>query len=327
MRIAVVGAGAIGGAIAHVLALSGADPVLVARGATAAAIARDGLRVTRFGTPEVSRPRVMESTSGAGTFDAVIGTLKAQDWVAAIPMIAPLIGPTTCLVPAINGIPWWYFQRQGGQHDGLRLSSLDPDGLLAAKIPTSCLIGGVVYMAATRPAPGFVDWPTGKRLVLGGISDGADGRVPALAATLRAAGLEIEESADIRREVWAKLLGNAGFNSLSAIAGVTVVDILDDPDLRAICAETMRELVAIAAAVGIDIGIPIEKRLEAARRLGAFRTSTLQDFEAGRPLETAALVDAPCEIGRLHSVPAPVLETLGRLLRNAVARRDRAKRA
>jgi 2-dehydropantoate 2-reductase len=124
-----------------------------------------------------------------------------------------------------------------------------------------------------------------------------------------------------------KLLGNAGFNSVSALAGATIEEILDDPDLRAVCAETMKELIAVAAAVGVDIDIPIEKRLEAARRLGSFRTSTLQDFDAGRPLETAALLDAPCEIGRIGNVHTPVLATLSRLLRNAVARRDRANSA
>lgn len=324
MRIAVVGAGAIGSSIAHALASAGADPVLVARGAAAAAITRDGLHVVRSGRHEVSRPRVAEDTRGLGPFDAVIGTLKAQDWPAAIPLIAPLVGPRTALVPAINGVPWWYFQLAGGAFDGRHLDCLDPGGTLAASFRPSSIVGGVVYMAATRTAPGRIDWPTGKRLVLGGIGRDPDDRVPALAAILRDASMDIDESADIRHDMWVKLLGNAGFNSISALARATIVDILDDPDLRAVCADTMAELIAVADAVGIRLDIAIEARLEAARRLGTFRTSTLQDFEAGRPLETAALVDAPCEIGRLAGVPTPVLGTLGRLLRNAVARRDRA---
>lgn len=323
MRIAVVGAGAIGSSIAHALAHAGCDPVLVARGAAAAAVARDGLRVERFGESQTSRPRVVEDTQGIEPFDAVIGTLKAQDWAAAVPLIGPLLGPKTCLVPAINGIPWWYFRHSGGPKEGTRLSCLDPHGTLDAGYPASCLVGGVVYMAATRLAPGRIDWPTGKRLVLGEISRESGTRVPALAALLRSAGMEVDESADIRHALWMKLLGNAGFNTLSALAGATITDILDDPGLRAVCAETMKELIAVAAAIDVDIDISIDVRLEAARRLGDFRTSTLQDFEAGRQLETAALVDAPCEIGRLAGVPTPVLATLGRLLRNAVARRDR----
>jgi 2-dehydropantoate 2-reductase len=324
VRIAVVGAGAIGSSIAHALAHAGCDPVLVARGAAAAAIARDGLLVERFGESQVSRPRVVEDTRDIEPFDAVIGTLKAQDWAAAVPLIGPLVGPKTCLVPAINGIPWWYFHHSGGALEGTRLSCLDPDGTLDAGYPTSSLVGGVVYMAATRLAPGRISWPTGKRLVLGEVGPVAGARLPALATVLRAAGMEIDESSDIRHAIWMKLLGNAGFNTISALAGATIVEILDDPDLRAVCAETMNELIAVAAAIGIDIDMSVDARLEAARRLGDFRTSTLQDFDAGRPLETAALVEAPCEIGRLAGVPTPVLVTLGRLLHNAVARRDRA---
>lgn len=324
MRIAVVGAGAIGCSITHALAHAGFDPVLVARGAAAAAIARDGLLVERFGESQTSRPRIVEDTRDVGPFDAVIGTLKAQDWAAAVPLIGPLLGPSTCLVPAINGIPWWYFRHSGGALEGTRLGCLDPDGVLDAGYPTSALVGGVVYMAATRLAPGRIDWPTGKRLVLGEIGPDACTLLPALANVLRSAGMEIEESMNIRHAIWTKLLGNAGFNTISALAGATIVDILEDPDLRAVCAETMNELIAVAAAIGIDVDMSVDARLEAARRLGDFRTSTLQDFDAGRPLETAALVDAPCEIGRLAGVPTPVLVTLGRLLRNAVARRDRA---
>ena len=327
MRIAVVGAGAIGGSIAHALAHAGCDPVLVARGASAAAIARDGLTVERFGSSQTSRPRVVEDTRGIEPFDAVIGTLKAQDWAAAVPLIEPLVGPETCLVPAINGIPWWYFQHSGGALEGTRLGCLDPDGTLGSAFPTSRIVGGVVYMAATRVVPGRIDWPTGARLVLGEVGPVAGARVPALAAVLRSAGMEVDESPDIRHAIWMKLLGNAGFNSISALADATVVEILDDPDLRAVCAGTMKELVEVAAAIGVDIDVSVDTRLETARRLGEFRTSTLQDFDAGRPLETAALVEAPCEIGRLAGVPTPVLATLGRLLRRAVARRDRMKGA
>ena len=327
MRIAVVGAGAIGGCIVHVLAQAGFDPVLVARGASARAVARDGLRVRRAGVDEISRPRVVSDAQGLGPFDAVIGTLKAQDWAAAASLIAPLVGPSTCLVPAINGIPWWYFQRAGGARDGTRLEALDPDGVLAASFAPERIVGGVVYMAATRLAPGVIDWPTGKRLVLGEIGPGGGTRVVDLAAALRAAGMDIDESADIRRDVWMKLLGNAGFNSISALTLTSVVEILDDPDLRAVCGDTIHELKTVAASVGIVLDVPVEARLDMGRRLGAFRTSTLQDFEAGRPLETAALLDAPCEMGRLTGVATPVLATLGRLLRAAVARRDHAASA
>ncbi|MBI1245496.1 MAG: 2-dehydropantoate 2-reductase [Alphaproteobacteria bacterium] len=324
MRIAVVGAGAIGGAIAHALAVAGMNPLLVARGDTAKAVARDGLRVVRDGKTELSRPAVLETTQGAAPCDVVIGTAKAHDWAAMAGAIRPLVGPRTAVLPAINGIPWWFFRGMGGAHRDTRLGSLDPSGELTATFAPENIVGCVVYMAASRPAPGVVEWPTGRRLVIGGISPDCVGDIAAIARLLRSAGLEIDEATDIRREVWMKLLGNAGFNSVSALTRATVVEILDDPDLRAICADTIRELKAVASASGTDLDINVEARLEAARRLGHFKTSTLQDFEAGRPLEIAALLDAPAEIGAMTGVSTPVLATLARLLRRAAASRKGA---
>ncbi len=321
MRIAVVGAGAIGGAIAHALAFAGLKPILVARGETAKAIARDGLHVSRDGRLERSRPEVVEATEGCGPCDVIIGTAKAHDWAGLAGVIQPLVGPRTSVLPAINGIPWWYFFGRSGPHRDARLATLDPSGTLTSAFAPANLVGCVVYMAASRPAPGRIDWPTGRRLILGPVSGDCVADVPAIAATLRIAGLEIEESIDIRRDVWMKLLGNAGFNSVSALTRTTVVEILDDPALRAICADTVRELKAVAAAAGTPVEVDVEERLEAARRLGHFRTSTLQDIEAGRPLETAALLDAPAEIGAMSGVVTPVLDTLARLLHRASARR------
>lgn len=320
MRVAVVGAGAIGGALAHALAASGADPILVARGAAAAAIAREGLRVERMGKAETSRPRVVVDTRAAGIQDVVIGTPKAQDWPGAADLFRPLIGPDTVVLPAINGVPWWYFHGEGGRHDGTNLASLDPGRVLADLFPAHRLVGTVVYMAVSRAAPGVLAWPTGDRLVLGRVAkDGAD---PApVARLLRAAGMAIDESDDIRQAVWSKLLGNASLNPVSVLALQTVEEILDDPDLRAVCADAVRETMALAASVGRPVDTDIDKRLDLARRLGAFRTSMLQDFEAGRALEIAALLDAPVEIGRLVGMSAPVLESLARLVRAAARRR------
>ena len=324
MRIAVVGAGAIGGAVAHALAFAGLEPILLARGETARAIARDGLRVARQGREETSRPHIAESTTGIGPCDVVIGTAKAHDWPAMVGVLRPLIGPRTALLPAINGIPWWYFLGTQDAPGNARLQSLDPDGDLTAAFAPENIVGCVVYMAAARPRPGVVEWPTGKRLVLGRARADAGPDVAAIARILRTAGMDIDESDDIRRDVWMKLLGNAGFNSVSALTGATVVGILDDPALRAICADTIRELTSVAGAAGSPLDVDVEARLEAARRLGPFKTSTLQDFEAGRPLEIAALLDAPAEIGGRSGIATPVLVTLARLLRAAVARRDRA---
>jgi len=324
MRIAIVGAGAIGGVIAHSLARAGADPVLVARGRTAEAIAARGLVIMRGGEVETSRPRVVSDAGTPGPQDVVIGALKQQDWRAALPLFVPLLGRDTVVVPAINGVPWWYFQGLDGPLARTRLDSLDPDGALAATLPTHHLIGASVYFAASRRAPGELTWQSGRRLVLGPIA-GPDPRIAPLAAMLRGGGLEVIESADIRRDIWMKLLGNAAFNPISVLTRGTMGEIRDDPDLRALCGDVMREIMAIATALGSALDISVDARIEMTRGMTDFRTSTLQDFEAGNPLELAALVDAACEIGRLIGVPTPVLSTLGRLARNAVARRNAAR--
>lgn len=324
MRIAVIGAGAIGGVITHALARAGVDPVLVARDPTAEAIAARGLVVTRPDGVETSRPRVATDPTALGPQDVVIGALKQQDWRAALPLFAPLLGPETAVVPAINGVPWWYFQDLAGPLAGTRLDSLDPDGALTATLPTRCLIGASVYLAASRRAPAELAWQSGRRLVLGPVA-GPDPRIATLATILRHGGLEVVESADIRRDIWMKLLGNAAFNPISVLTRGTMGEIRDDADLRALCGDVMREIMAVAAALGSALDISVDARIEMTRGMTDFRTSTLQDFEAGNPLELAALVDAPCEIGHRVGVPTPVLATLGRLARNAVARRDAAR--
>lgn len=323
MRIAVVGAGAIGGALAHALARSGKDVTLVARGASAAAIARDGLRVERGGVETVSRPRVVTDPEDLSPHDVVIGALKAQDWAGAAAVFRPLIGPETSVVPAINGVPWWYFQGLPGPYAGAGLRSLDPDGTLEALFPAANVIGCVVYMAASRSAPGVLSWPTGDKLVLGEIASKPSPRLTALAEVLRGCGMVIEESADIRGAMWMKLLSNATFNPISVLAEATMGEILDDPDLSGLCAAAIRETKNLAAAVGSPMAITVEERMNMTRHLTTFRTSTLQDFEAGNPLELAALIDAPCEIGTMTGIPTPVLETIGRIVRHKVTVRNR----
>lgn len=314
MKIAVVGAGAIGGALAHALWRAGADPLVVARRATAEAIAAEGLRVRRQGAMESSRPRATAEATTAGVQDVVIGAIKAQDWPSALPLFQPLIGPKTVVLPAINGVPWWYFQCEERRHPGRRLASLDPDGTLEAAFAPERTIGTVVYMAVSRAAPAILDWPTGKRLVLGGIA-GAD---PGPAATLlRSVGIEIDIAPDIRRAMWAKLLGNVGFNPVSALARATVTEIFATPALLDRTRDAMVETLAIARAVGRAPDIDLQARLEQARALGDFKTSMLQDREAGRAMEIGALLDAPREIAALAGVATPTLDALARDLRSA----------
>ncbi len=314
MRIAIVGAGSIGGAIAHALALTGHDPVIVARGATKAALERDGFTVTRAGRVEKSAPRVVADPADAGIQDLVIGALKAHDWPGAVDLFAPLMGPDTLLLPAINGLPWWYFQRLGGKLCGTRLATVDPSGLLSRQFDPARIVGTVVYMAVSRPAPGHLVWPTGEKLVIGNVDPAMDNAVR-VAIPLRMSGLNVEIATDIRHAMWMKLLGNASFNPISVLARAGVVAILDDPGLRKLSGDVMREIAALAGAAGCVVEIDIEARLEAARRLGDFKSSMLQDFEAGRTMEIGPLVDAPRELGRLMGLATPVLDELSARLR------------
>lgn len=310
-RIAVVGAGAIGGVLAWSLAKAGLSPLLVARGSSASVIARDGLTVDRNGVRETVDIRVVGSGAEAGPQDVVIGTMKAQDWPGAVTMLQAMIGRDTALIPAINGIPWWYFA--GSDVAGTTLACLDPANVLGAHIPHEALIGCVVYMGATRTSPGKIDWASGRRLVLGNAVARSDGRLAEVAAVLRRADLDIAETDNVRREVWTKLLGNAVFNPLSVIATATMDEMIDDPRLRQICVSAMEELIAVARSVGVTLPVNPEQRLAMNNHMRGFRTSTLQDFEAGRPLEIAALVDAPCAIGAANGVETPVLRVLSRL--------------
>ena len=322
MRIAVVGAGAIGGTLTHALARAGMDPLLIARGASADVIARDGLRVERGGVETVSHPRVLSDPADLGPHDVMIGALKAQDWAGAAALFAPLIGPKTIVIPAINGVPWWYFQGLPGAHQDASLNSLDPDGMLAKLFPTRCLIGCVVYMAASRSAPGVLSWPTGDKLILGELVETDSQRLPDLAAALRQAGLTIETTANIRNDMWMKLLSNATFNPISVLAEATMGEILGDPDLYSLCAQAMAEVMAVSAAVGCPMPITVAARMDMTRHLTSFRTSTLQDFEAGRSLELTALIDAPIELGRMTGVSVSTLAAIGHIVKRKIRLRD-----
>ncbi len=323
MRIAIVGAGAIGGALAHALTRAGLDVTLVARGRTAVAIGRDGLHVQRGDETTTSFPRVVTDPGELSPHELVIGALKAQDWAGAAALFKPLLGPETCVIPAINGVPWWYFQRTEGRYAGARLNSLDPDGTLSTIFPPRCLLGCVVYMAVARTGEGQLRWPTGDRLILGELTKNASPRLSRVAEILRAAGISVDETLDIRAAIWMKLLSNAAFNPISVLASATMGEILGDPDLRALCAAAIAEVKTVAAGVGSPMAITVEERMNMTRHLADFRTSTLQDFESGRPLELAALIDAPCEVGALAGIETPVLSAIGRIVRYKVTQRDR----
>ena len=296
---------------------------LVARGDALAAIRRDGLHVDKWDGGGMVRLEVTDDPAELGPQDLVIGTMKAQDWPAGLATLTPLIGRQTALLPPINGVPWWYFDGQGGPLGGQRIAAVDPDGTLLGTLPARTVIGSVVYMGVTRVAPGVVRWTSGNKFVLGEPVGRPRERTERVAAVLRQSGFDVTIADDIRAEIWTKLIGNAAFNPLSAIARARIDEIMNDPGLGRIALASMREVAAVAAAVGAPSGMDIEKRFAINAELGAFRTSMLQDYEAGRALELGGLVDAVVEIGSRLGVPTPMTEALGALARRAAAVRDR----
>ena len=324
LSITVVGAGAIGSAVSFSLAHAGFAPKLVARGEAVAAIRRDGLRVDKWDGGGTARLEVTDNAAELGPQDLVIGTMKAQDWPASLATLTPLIGPQTALLPPINGIPWWYFDGQDGPLGGQPIAAVDPDGTLLAALPARTVIGSVVYMGVARVAPGVIRWTSGNKFVIGEPSGGPSERTERVASVLRQGGFDVTITNDIRGEIWTKLIGNAAFNPLSAIARARIDELMNDRGLGRIALASMREVAAVAAAAGAPSGMDIEKRFAINAELGAFRTSMLQDYEAGRTLELGGLVDAVVEIGSRLGIATPMTEALGALARRAAAVRDRA---
>ena len=317
MKVCIYGAGAVGGVIAAWLARSGHDVSVVARGANLAAIREKGLRVrdARSGGMLVTRPTADSEPARLGPQDYVIVAVKAQSLPEVAATIAPLLGPQTPVVTAMNGVPWWFFDRLKFSGGSQRLESLDPEGALSRAMPTARLIGCVIHLAASTPEPGLVSHNMNNRLILGE-PGGANGpRTAALGAALRAAGFDCVESGFIEKDFWVKLLGNVSFNPVSALTLATADRLIADPLVKSYMAGIMREVLEIGRAVGVDAAIDPEARIDMARALGAFKTSMLQDLEAGKALEIDGLLTGTLEVARKAGVPAPLTESLCGLIR------------
>jgi len=312
MRIAVVGAGAIGGYLAARLILSGQAVTVIARRANLAAIRAEGLTLRLpDGTEETARPALAtDDAAAAGPHDVVIVAVKGQQLAALAPSLAPLLGPETAVVPAQNGIPWWYFQRYDGPFAGRRLESVDPGGAISAHIAPERVIGCVTYQAAELDAPGVVRFVEGNRFTVGEPDGSKSPRVQALAEALNRAGLKCRVRSDIRTEIWVKLLGNMTFNPISALTGATLGELIDFAPTRELIAATMGEAQEVASRLGISLGITIEQRIRGAAQMGAHKTSTLQDIDSGRPTEVEWLVGAVSEIARWLELPTPRIDAL-----------------
>jgi len=308
--VCVVGAGAIGIFLGTRLARSGAPVAALARGATAAALRAHGFRFEEDGAVLAAPVRVAEEATALGPQDLVVLAVKGPSLPALAGKIRPLLGSDTVVLAAMNGVPWWFFHGIGGPHEGATVRSVDPDGGIAAAIPARHVIGCVVHATCSVREPGLVRHGFGRGLIIGEPGGGESPRVSALAGRLTAAGFEATVSKRIQADVWYKLWGNMTMNPMSALTGATCDRLLDDPLLERFTLEIMAE----AAAIGERIGCPIrqsgEERNAVTRKLGAFRTSMLQDVEAGKPLEIDGLLTAVSEIGRRVGVPTPGTDAL-----------------
>ena len=317
MKICVYGAGAVGGLIAAGLARSGHDVCVVARGRQLDAIQQHGLRVRSraSGTIDSHAVRAESDPARLGPQDYVVVSVKAQSLNEVAASVGPLVGPDTSIITAMNGVPWWFFDRLGFGAGKQRLETLDPSGMLARAMPTERIVGCVIHFAASIPEPGLISHNMGTRLILGEPGGRNTARTQRLAEALGEAGFQIEVSDFIEKEFWVKLLGNVSFNPVSALTMSTADRLIEDAYVKGYMVEIMREVLAIGRAVGVDAQIDPEARIDMARQLGQFKTSMLQDMEAGKPLEIDGLLAGTLEIAAKAGVPAPYTQSLFGLIR------------
>jgi len=315
MEICIYGAGAVGGFIGARLSRAGYQVNAVARGATLRALQKHGLRLQEDGVLRAEKIWATDDPAQLGVQDVVIVAVKATALASVAQGIAPLIGPETVVLAAMNGIPWWFFDGFGGGYAGTRLASVDPDGTIAAAVDPRRVVGCVVHGSFSLLMPGVVRHGFGKRLIIGE-PDGADSRrVADLAQVLRNAGLDIEVSRSIQTDIWYKLWGNMTMNPVSALTGATCDRILDDPLVSRFCLDVMAEAARVGARIGCRIAQSGEERNAVTRELGQFKTSMLQDVEAGRGVELDALVGAVHEIARVTGEATPNIDALFGLAR------------
>jgi 2-dehydropantoate 2-reductase len=324
MKIAIIGAGAIGGFVGAQLAHAGEDVTFIARGATLEALKTRGIRLIMNDGSEISVPSIKATSdySAAGPQDVVVLAMKAHQVEAVAADVSKLFGPNTVVVPMQNGIPFWYFHGHGGALAGSPVRSADPTGAIRENIPCERVIGCVVYPATELVAPGVIKQIEGNRFPVGDLDGTESERVKRVSECFIRGGLQSPVLADIRAEIWLKLWGNMAFNPISALSRATLAAICQYPPTRELARAMMTEAQAIATKLGITFRVPIEKRIAGAQRVGHHKTSMLQDVEARRPLETDALLGAVIELGRMTDTPTPHLDSvfaLTKLLEQSLA--------
>jgi len=315
LKVAIFGAGAIGGFLGVRFARAGAAVSLLARGAHLAAMRADGVRLQIEGKEEVAHVRCTDDPTELGPQDYVVIALKAHQISGAVDGIAALLGSDTAVVTASNGLPYWYFRDAPGPLADRVLETVDPGGEQWRRIGAERAIGCVVFPATEVVAPGVIRHDHGFKFPLGEPSGRTTARVERLAALFAAGGLEAPIRDDIRDEIWLKLWGNLCLNPISALTHATVDIVATDPGTAAVCRAMMTEAAAIAGRIGLRVRVDMARRLEGAAALGAHKMSMLQDLERGRSMEIEPMVGAVQEIGRLTGVPTPAIDTVLALIR------------
>jgi len=310
MKVCIYGAGAIGGWIGHGLARGGANVSVVARGATLLALQQHGLRLNQGGAVTAQPVTASASPHTLGVQDLVVISVKAPALPDVARHIAPLIGPETVVLTAMNGVPWWFLQGFGGAYAGRALTSIDPHGEIASAIAPQHVVGCVVHASCSVDSPGLIRHHFGNKLIIGEPSGEKTARVQQLLPLLRDAGFETLLSEQIQKDIWFKLWGNMTVNPISALTGATTDLIMGDDLVRDFISSVMLEAKEIGARLGIAIDQQPEDRHAITMKLGAFKTSMLQDVEAGKAVELDALVTAVKELGTLTQVPTPCTDAL-----------------
>ena len=316
MKIGIAGAGAIGGCLGTKLAAAGAADIRVlARGKTLAALREKGWRLQSGGETIAVRVDVSDDPREIGVQDLLIVAVKGNSLPELAPALTPMIGPRTIILPAMNGVPWWFCQSGGGAFAPFSLKSVDPDGGIEKSLPLEQTLGCAVHIGASCPEPGVIQHTTAWQLIAGEPSGSVSERLKHIAALFEQAGIKVKQSPDIRSEIWYKLWGNLTMNPVSAITGATLDRLLDDPLVREFCSAIMREATAIGERIGCKIAQSPEDRHTITRTLGGFKTSMLQDVESGRSIELDGIVGAAREIGQKLGMRTPNIDIIFGLTR------------
>ena len=310
MRVAVLGAGAIGAYVGAALTRGGTDVHLIARRDNLAAMRANGVKVLSDRGDFEAHPPATDDPSEIGPVDFVFLGLKANSYANCGELLHPLLGDDTAVIAAQNGIPWWYFHGLDGPYAGRQIETVDPGGAVTKTIPPERAIGCVVYAGTELEKPGVVRHYEGTRFAIGEPNRTLSDRCKEFSDAMISGGLKCPIEEDLRDEIWVKLMGNAAFNPISALTRTTMAGICRYEPTRQLVARMMAETLDVARAVGASPQISIERRLAGAERVGEHKTSPLQDLEAGKPLELAAIIGAVVELADVTGIEAPSLRAV-----------------